>query len=71
MIIRVTFGTLMTSLNEYLCGFKIAFLSCEGHVIKSCDGKLVPSEFKIALLFLQKTCDKICDGKLCSFLDSG
>jgi hypothetical protein len=71
MIIRVTFGTLMTSLNEYLCGFKITFLSCERHVISDVMENFVPSGFKIALLFLQKTCDKICDGKLCSFLDSG
>jgi hypothetical protein len=64
MIIRVTFSTLLTPLNKYLCGCRITLLSCERHVINHVVENFVPFGFKIALLSLQKTCDKICDGKL-------
>jgi hypothetical protein len=60
MIIRVTLDILMTSLNEYLCGFRITLLSCQRHVINHVMENFVPFGFMIT----QKTCDKICDGKL-------
>jgi hypothetical protein len=54
MIIRVTFGTLMTSANEYLCGFRITLLSCKRHVINHVMENFVPFGFKISLAFPAK-----------------